>query len=50
MNLFILIPSSLTIESQDLKIKTYKVAQIARAVSVFRVDKIIIYKDKDYND
>ncbi|HID26476.1 MAG TPA: hypothetical protein EYP22_01310 [Methanosarcinales archaeon] len=50
MNLFILIPSSLTIESKDLKIKTYKVAQIARAVSVFRVDKIIIYKDKDYND
>ncbi|MFQ6062565.1 MAG: putative RNA uridine N3 methyltransferase [Methanosarcinales archaeon] len=50
MNLFILIPSSLTLESKDLKIKTYKVAQIARAASVFRVDKIIIYKDKDYND
>ena len=49
-DLAILIPSSLTSESKDQRIKTYKVGQIARAASIFRVDKIIIYKDQEYDD
>lgn len=40
----LLIPSSLTEESPDPRIKTYKVGQIARAASIFRVDEIVIYK------
>ena len=48
--LSILIPSSLTSESKDPRIKTYKVGQIARLASIFRVDKIIIYKDPEYDD
>jgi len=45
-NLAIIIPSSLTSE----RIKTYKVGQIARAASIFRVDRIIIYRDPEYDD
>lgn len=49
-NLAIIIPSSLTSESKDQRIKTYKVGQIARAASIFRVDRIIIYRDPEYDD
>jgi hypothetical protein len=40
----LLIPSSLVEESHDPKIKTYKVGQIARAASIFRVDEIVVYR------
>jgi hypothetical protein len=46
----LLIPSSLTEESPDPRIKTYKVGQIARAASIFRVDEILIYKTKGLDD
>lgn len=46
----ILIPSSLTSETKDRRIRTYKVGQIARAASVFRVNWIIIYRDPKYDD
>jgi hypothetical protein len=46
----ILIPSSLTMESKDWKIKTYKVGQIARIASIFRVDEILIYKDREWDE
>lgn len=49
-DLTILIPSSLTAETRDRRIKTYKVGQIARAASVFRVGKIIIYRDPQFDD
>lgn len=49
-DLTILIPSSLTAETRDRRIKTYKVGQIARAASVFRVEKIIIYRDPKFDD
>ena len=49
-DLTILIPSSLTSETRDRRIKTYKVGQIARAASVFRVEKIIIYRDPQFDD
>ncbi len=48
--LCLLIPSSLTIESSDRRIKTYKIGQIARAASIFRVNHIFIYKDKAFDD
>lgn len=48
--LSILIPSSLTSESMDPRIKTYKVGQIARLASIFKVGKITIYKDPEYDD
>ncbi len=46
----ILIPSSLTMESRDSRVNTLKVGSIARAAAVFRVDRIVIYKDKEFDD
>ena len=48
--LSLLVPSSLTEESPDLRIKTYKVGQVARAASIFRVDEIVIYKTPERDD
>lgn len=44
------IPSSLTMESRDTRINTLKVGQIARAAAVFRVSRIVIYRDPEFND
>lgn len=44
--LSIFIPDTLTEETRDPKIKTYKVGIIGRAAAIFRVDEIIIYKDE----
>jgi methyltransferase len=44
------VPSSLTIETADQKIKTYKVGQIARAAAIFRVNRIAIYRDAAHDD
>lgn len=49
-SLTLLLPSSLTIDARDLRSKTQKIGQIARAASVFRVDRIIIYRDPDLDD
>jgi hypothetical protein len=46
----ILIPSSLTMESRDLRVRTLKVGLIARAAAVFRVNRIVIYKDEEFDD
>ena len=46
----LLIPSSYTEESPDPRIKTYKVGQIARVASIFRVDTITIYRTKGFDD
>ncbi|MHC1631371.1 MAG: putative RNA uridine N3 methyltransferase [Methanotrichaceae archaeon] len=46
----ILIPSSTTMESADVRIRTLKVGQIARAAAVFQVDQIVIYRDKEFDD
>ncbi|MBE2899248.1 RNA-binding protein [Methanothermobacter thermautotrophicus] len=45
VDLSIFIPDSLTAETGDLKIKTYKVGLIARAASIFGVKRIVIYHD-----
>jgi predicted SPOUT superfamily RNA methylase MTH1 len=42
----LLIPASLTEESNDPKLKTYKVGQVARAAAIFRVDEIIVYRTR----
>ncbi len=46
----IAVPSSLTVESADQKIKTYKVGQVARAAAIFRIDRILIYRDNTFDD
>jgi len=37
-------------ESRDLRVRTLKVGQIARAAAVFRVNRIVIYKDVEFDD
>lgn len=46
----ILIPSSLAIESNDPKIKTRKIGNIARSASIFKVNEIVIYKDPEHDE
>src|SRR5512135_710366 len=46
----ILIPSSLTMESRDLRVNTLKVGLIARAAAIFRMNRIVIYRDPEHND
>jgi len=50
MRKVIAIPSSLTVDTRDEKIKTYKVGQVARAAAIFEVTDIIIYRDPQYDD
>ncbi len=49
-SLSILLPSSLAIDASDLRSKTAKIGQIARAASVFRADRIVIYRDPDLDE
>ncbi|MCS4542270.1 MAG: RNA-binding protein [Euryarchaeota archaeon] len=49
INFSILIPASLVSEVRDLKIRTFKVGQIARAAAIFRVNEIVVYHDNDPN-
>src|SRR5512137_930484 len=46
----ILIPSSLTMETQDRRLNTQKVGLIARAAAVFRMNRIVVYKDPEHDD
>ncbi|NMB86424.1 MAG: hypothetical protein A4E44_01010 [Methanosaeta sp. PtaB.Bin018] len=46
----IVIPSSLTMESRDGRVNTMKVGLIARAAAVFRMNRIVIYKDPEHDD
>jgi methyltransferase len=45
-NISIGIPDSFLMESQSLLDKSIKIAQLARACSIFRVKNIFVYKDK----
>lgn len=49
-SLSILLPSSSLIDARDLRSKTLKIGQIARAASVFCVDRIVIYHDPDLDE
>jgi len=44
-HLSIFIPASITAETKDLKIKTYKVGSIGRSAAIFRADQIVVYND-----
>ncbi|GAB6056062.1 RNA-binding protein [Methanobacterium alkalithermotolerans] len=44
-HLSLFIPDSLTAETKDLKLKTYKVGLIARSAAIFRAKRVVIYKD-----
>ncbi len=46
----ILIPSSLTMESRDRRESTLRIGQIARAAAVFEYNRIVIYRDRQFND
>jgi predicted SPOUT superfamily RNA methylase MTH1 len=37
-------------ESRDTRVNTLKVGQIARAAAVFRMNRIVIYRDPEHND
>jgi len=43
----VLIPSTFAAEERDSKLKTLKVGRLARAVAIFGVEQVTIYKDKD---
>ena len=45
--LSIFIPNSFLSESKDLKVRTYKVGILGRALAVFQADNVVIYND-DY--
>jgi len=49
-NLAILIPSSFGSEERDMRIRTFKIGQVARTASVFRVDEIYIYGGEAHDD
>ena len=49
-NINLFIPNSFLAETNDLKIKTYKVGIISRALAVFRIKNVIIYNDNSFND
>ena len=49
-NINLFIPNSFLAETNDLKSKTYKVGIISRALAVFRIKNVIIYKDNSFND
>lgn len=43
----ILIPASLTADVPDLRQKTLKIGQVGRALSIFRMDEVLIFNDDD---
>lgn len=46
MELTLLIPASYVAETDDPRVRTYKIGQIARAASIFRCDEIVVYDDE----
>ncbi len=48
MTLTIAIPDTSLSDCTDLRQKTAKVGQIARALAIYRVDKVIVYKTKQF--
>ena len=46
----VFIPNSFLAETKDLKLKTSKVGLIGRALALFEVDEVVIYKDLSIPD
>jgi predicted SPOUT superfamily RNA methylase MTH1 len=49
IQLTVFLPDSFLSETKDLKLKTSKVGIIGRALAVFNVDQVVIYKDTSKN-
>ncbi len=47
MTVSVLVPSSLTREAEDTREATRKLGYVARAATVFRVDRLVVYPDPD---
>ena len=47
-NLSIFIPDSFLSETKDVKLKTNKVGLIGRALALYRVNQVVVYKDLSY--
>ncbi|SDJ66434.1 putative RNA uridine N3 methyltransferase [Natronorubrum texcoconense] len=47
MTVSILVPSSLTREAEDKREATRKLGYVARAATIFRADRLIVYPDRD---
>ena len=43
--LSVFIPNSFLSESKDLKVRTFKVGILGRALAVFQIDNVVIYND-----
>jgi len=51
MELTVAVPSSLVMETDDTRLRTYKVGQVARSLAVFRCDRVLVFDDEpDYGD
>lgn len=48
--LSIFVPNSFLSESKDIKVRTYKVGILGRALAVFNVNRIVIYNDSQNED
>lgn len=46
----ILIPGSLTAETADARVATYKIGLVGRAAAVFGVGEVVVYEDPDHKD
>ncbi|SFC58685.1 hypothetical protein SAMN05444422_11148 [Halobiforma haloterrestris] len=47
MTVSVLVPSSLTREAEDKREATRKLGYVARAATIYRVDRLIVYPDRD---
>ncbi|NGM69470.1 hypothetical protein G6M89_10705 [Natronolimnobius sp. AArcel1] len=47
MTVSVLVPSSLTREAEDKREATRKLGYVARAATIFRADRLIVYPDRD---
>ena len=47
MTISVLVPSSLTREAEDKREATRKLGYVARAATIFRADRLIVYPDRD---
>lgn len=44
----LVVPGSLTLESPDPKVATYKIGLVGRAAAIFGVDEVVVYEDRDH--
>lgn len=46
----LIVPGSLTMETPDRRIATYKIGQIGRAAAIFGVDEVVVYEDPEHKE